>query len=108
MSSLGFLSFVISGLSLLNLYAAPLLSAEIPLDVQKSTVITFPSEPGKSYKLLSAQNPSPTNWALAQDRIQGTGGKVTIFYKSEGDQKLFFKVEEGSANAPDQKPLFTM
>src|SRR5690349_16249619 len=80
-------------LSVLFLLTAPLCpAAEIPLVVQKSTVVTFPSESGKTYKLLSAADPSPTNWTLAQDGIQGTGGKVTIFYKSEGDQKLFFKV----------------
>src|SRR5689334_7532744 len=96
-------------LPLLSLFTAPALcAAEIPLEVQKSTIITFPSESGKTYKLLSATDPSPTNWALAQDGIQGTGGKVTVFYKSEGDQKLFFKVEEGATTAPDQKPLFTV
>ncbi len=91
-----------------SLIAPPVCAAEIPLDVQKSTVITFPSESGKSYKLLSATDPSPTNWALAEDGIQGTGGKVTIFYKSEGDQKLFFKVEEGPATNPGQIPLYAL
>jgi uncharacterized protein YjbI with pentapeptide repeats len=95
--------------SLLSLLALPFCgAAEIPLEVQKSTVVTFPSESGKTYKLLSATDPSPASWALAQDGIQGTGGKVTVFYKSEGDQKLFFKVEEGPATNPDQKPLYAL
>jgi hypothetical protein len=71
MSSLGlpFAKAFVRTLSLLSL--APLCgAAEIPLEVQKSTVITFPSESGKTYKLLSAADPSPANWDLAQDGIK--------------------------------------
>lgn len=74
---------------------AAVTAQEISLKVEKATVVTFPSEPGKGYTLLTATNPAAENWTVAEENIAGTGGEVTVFYKSESDQKLFFKVKEG-------------
>jgi uncharacterized protein YjbI with pentapeptide repeats len=76
----------------------PWISAEeVSLNVEKAVVITFPSQDGRAYKLLGAESANGP-WRSLQDGIGGTGGEVTVFYKSQTDQKLFFKVEtaEGS------------
>ena len=78
---------------------------EISLDVQKAAVITFPSTDKRTYQLFGAEN-AEGPWRSLQDGITGTGGAVTIFYKSESDQKLFFKVE-GRDGSPAQQALLS-
>jgi uncharacterized protein YjbI with pentapeptide repeats len=65
---------------------------EVSLNVEKAVVITFPSQDSRTYKLLGADT-AEGPWRSLQDGITGTGGDVTVFYKSQSDQKLFFKVE---------------
>jgi uncharacterized protein YjbI with pentapeptide repeats len=83
-----------------------ILGEEVALKVERSTTITFPSQNDRAYKLLAAEAPSGT-WSVLKDGIAGTGGDVTIFYKSESDQKLFFKVET-SDGPPGQRSLISL
>src|SRR5262245_20571498 len=82
-------SMILSGALL---FSFSLAGAEVEIHVEKSATITFTSENNRAYKLLAAEDPART-WHMLQDGIAGTGGEVTIFYKSESDQKLFFKIE---------------
>jgi uncharacterized protein YjbI with pentapeptide repeats len=79
---------------------------EVAMKAEKAMVITFDSQTQRTYKLLGAENASGS-WATLQDGIVGTGGEVTIFYKSESDQKLFFKVET-SDGPPGQRSLLSL
>src|SRR5688572_19309296 len=79
---------------------------EVSIKAEKAVVITFPSQSQRTYKLLGAENASG-NWTSLKDGIVGTGGEVTIFYKSESDQKLFFKVET-SDGPPGQRSLLSL
>jgi uncharacterized protein YjbI with pentapeptide repeats len=79
---------------------------DVEMKAEKAMVITFPSQTQRTYKLLAAPNASGT-WATLKDGIVGTGGEVTIFYKSESDQKLFFKVET-SDGPPGQRSLLSL
>src|SRR5688500_16695701 len=79
---------------------------DVAMKAEKAMVITFPSKTQRTYKLLAAQNASG-NWTSLKDGIVGTGGEVTIFYKSESDQKLFFKVETSDGPA-GQRSLFSL
>lgn len=79
---------------------------EVSIHVEKAVVITFPSQDRRAYRLLGtevAEGP----WRPLQEGIVGTGGEVTIFYKSESDQKLFFKVET-SDGSPAQRSLLSV
>jgi uncharacterized protein YjbI with pentapeptide repeats len=81
-------------------------SEEVALTAERATVITFPSQTQRTYKLLAADSASGA-WETLQDGIVGTGGEVTIFYKSESNQKLFFKVET-SDGPPGQRSLLSL
>src|SRR5687768_719046 len=75
----------------------PARAEEVQLEVARALVVTFPSQTNRSYRVLVASEPS-MNWTSVQDNITGTGGKVTVFYESDSDQRLFFKVEGGVTN----------
>jgi uncharacterized protein YjbI with pentapeptide repeats len=77
---------------------------EVPMKAENAVVITFPSQVQRTYKLLAAPN-AGQQWAMVQDGIVGTGGEVTIFYKSQSDQKLFFKVETSEGPAGQRSLL---
>jgi uncharacterized protein YjbI with pentapeptide repeats len=79
---------------------------DVAIHVERAAVITFASDNNQSYKLLAAENASG-DWATLKDGIAGTGGEVTVFYKSESNQKLFFKVEI-SDGPPGQKSLASL
>jgi uncharacterized protein YjbI with pentapeptide repeats len=83
-----------------------LCAEEVTIHVEKSAAITFQSEDQRAYKLLAASDPAGT-WRTIKDRITGTGGEVTIFYRSEADQKVFFKVET-SDGPPGQRSLISL
>jgi uncharacterized protein YjbI with pentapeptide repeats len=74
---------------------------EISIKAENAVVITFASQPSRTYKVLGTETPEGP-WRSLQDGIAGTGGEVTVFYKSASDQKLFFKVEarDGSPARP--------
>src|SRR5687767_213463 len=91
-------------LALLAISMSP--AEEVQLQAEKATVITFPSQTQRSYKLLAAQS-AAGEWETVQDGIVGTGGEVTIFYKSESNQKLFFKVET-SDGPQSQRTLWSL
>jgi uncharacterized protein YjbI with pentapeptide repeats len=89
----------------LSLFALAIVRAEdVEMKAEKAMVITFPSQTQRNYKLLGAENASGS-WTTLQDGIVGTGGEVTIFYKSESDQKLFFKVETSEGPAGQRSLL---
>jgi uncharacterized protein YjbI with pentapeptide repeats len=79
----------------------PSRAEEVTLKAEKAVVITFPSQQERTYNVLGAESAAGP-WRSLQDGIAGTGGEVTVFYKSETDQKLFFKVEgrQGSPVSP--------
>jgi uncharacterized protein YjbI with pentapeptide repeats len=49
--------------------------------------------------------PTPAQWTAVAQNVQGTGSEVTIFYKTETDQKLFFKVDGVDATLTPQSIL---
>src|SRR5687767_1954651 len=94
----------------LTLFVSPFVcganAEEVAMTAERATVITFPSQTQRTYKLLAAQS-AVGEWQTLKDGIVGTGGEVTIFYKSESDQKLFFKVET-SDGPPGQRSLLSL
>src|SRR5687768_8122529 len=94
----------------LTLFVSPFVcganAEEVAMTAQSATVITFPSQTQRTYKLLAAQS-AAGQWEAIKDGIVGTGGEVTIFYKSESNQKLFFKVET-SDGPPGQRSLLSL
>lgn len=79
---------------------------EVPMKAENAVVITFPSQVQRTYRLLAAES-AGQQWTMVQDGIVGTGGEVTIFYKSQSDQKLFFKVET-SGRPTGQRSLLSL
>jgi uncharacterized protein YjbI with pentapeptide repeats len=78
---------------------------EILMKAENAVVITFGSQENRTYKVLGAES-ADGPWRSLQDGIAGTGGEVTVFYKSASDQKLFFKVE-GADGSSGQQPILS-
>lgn len=72
---------------------------DIVLDIRRSIQITWASEHGKSYRLMSTVDVGQTNFQTLGASMDGTGGNITVFYDTTLDQKVYFKVEESTAPA---------
>jgi uncharacterized protein YjbI with pentapeptide repeats len=82
-------------------YSATTLTAAdtVTLDIKKSIKITWPSEKGKSYRLMSTMDVGLQNFQSLGQPMDGNGGNITVFYDTQVDQKVFFRVDEGTAPA---------
>lgn len=85
-----------TNLAVVAVLIATAFADEINLVVRKSIQVEFQTQPGKNYQLFSAPNVEATYQPLGEP-LAGTGGRVTLFYNTEVDQKVFFKVGEATA-----------
>src|SRR5262245_39373980 len=83
-------------LSLSSFCAAivPIASAEVAVTIETATKVQFNSQPGKTYQVYATTNLDKTGWAALGSPQSGSGGEITFFHTTTGDQKVFFKVEE--------------
>ena len=98
------MKFINGSLALLTAATFCPRAEEVAMKAENAVIITFPSQSQRSYKLLAATNAN-SSWATLQDGIVGTGGEVTIFYKSQRDQKFFFKIETSDGPAGQRSLL---
>jgi len=75
---------------------------EIELVVQHSIQVSFNSEAEKAYQVFTTPNVDRTNWQPLGEPVQGNGDKITFFYNTKEDQKVFFKVEGGEGSQPGE------
>ena len=77
----------------------------VELDIERSVKVEFNSEKGYSYNVYGTSDPAKkTGWKLLGGE-DGTGENIVFFYRTETDQKVFFKVEsEQSQPGEEPKP----
>ena len=78
---------------------------DIELDIERSVKVEFNSEKGYSYNVYGTSDPAKkTGWKLLGGG-DGTGENIVFFYRTESDQKIFFRVEsEPSEPGEEPKP----
>ena len=87
-------------------FAATSLQAQnVELDIERSVKVEFNSQKGYSYNVYGTSDPAKkTGWKLLGGG-DGTGENIVFFYRTETDQKVFFKVEsEPSEGGQDPTP----
>jgi len=63
------------------------------LNIERSVKVEFNSKKGYSYNVYGTSDPAKrTGWKLMGGEA-GTGENIVFFYRSDSDQKVFFKVE---------------
>jgi len=63
------------------------------LNIERSVKVEFNSQKGYSYNVYGTSDPAKrTGWKLMGGEA-GTGENIVFFYRSDSDQKVFFKVE---------------
>ena len=63
------------------------------LNIERSVKVEFNSKKGYSYNVYGTSDPAKrTGWKLMGGEV-GTGENIVFFYRSDSDQKVFFKVE---------------
>ncbi|MBC8244318.1 MAG: hypothetical protein H8E20_07985 [Verrucomicrobia bacterium] len=77
----------------------------VQLDIERSVKVEFNSQKGYSYNVYGTSDPAKkTGWKLLGGG-DGTGENIVFFYRTETDQKVFFKVEsEPSGPGEEPKP----
>jgi hypothetical protein len=78
---------------------------EVQLDIERSVKVEFNSKKGYSYNVYGTSDPAKkTGWKLLGGE-EGTGENIVFFYRTESDQKIFFRVEsEPSQPGEGPKP----
>jgi len=87
-------------------FAATSLQAQnVELDIERSVKVEFNSQKGYSYNVYGTSDPAKkTGWKLLGGE-EGTGENIVFFYRSEADQKVFFRIEsEPSEGGQDPTP----
>jgi hypothetical protein len=87
-------------------FAATTLQAQnVELNIERSVKVEFNSQKGYSYNVYGTSDPAKkTGWKLLGGG-DGTGENIVFFYRTETDQKVFFKVEsEPSEGGQDPTP----
>ncbi|HIG31121.1 MAG TPA: hypothetical protein EYQ50_26285 [Verrucomicrobiales bacterium] len=78
----------------------------VELEITRAVKVTFQPEEGKSYQVLSSSDAEKIFQSIGEP-VAGNGGKISVFYESEENQKVFFKVEETKADfAINDRDLF--
>ena len=77
----------------------------VELDIERSVKVEFNSQKGYSYNVYGTSDPAKKpGWNLLGGG-DGTGENIVFFYRSEADQKVFFRVEsEPSEPGEGPKP----
>ena len=89
--------------------ATPLHAADdVTLDIKKSIKITWQSKVGKNYQLMSTTDVGLQNYQTLGVPLDGTGGNITVFFDTEVDQKVFFRVEEVDGSASQATAMATV
>ncbi len=85
--------------------AISLQAQDVELDIERSVKVEFNSEKGYSYNVYGTSDPAKkTGWKLLGGE-EGTGEDIVFFYRTESDQKIFFRVEsEPSQPGEEPKP----
>ena len=75
------------------------------LNIERSVKVEFNSQKGYSYNVYGTSDPAKkTGWKLLGGE-EGTGENIVFFYRSEADQKVFFRIEsEPSEGGQDPTP----
>ncbi|MDP7559185.1 MAG: hypothetical protein QF745_01420, partial [Planctomycetota bacterium] len=87
-------------------FAATTLQAQnVELDIERSVKVEFNSQKGYSYNVYGTSDPAKrTGWKLLGGE-EGTGENIVFFYRSEADQKVFFRIDsEPSEGGQDPTP----
>ena len=63
------------------------------LNIERSVKVEFNSQKGYSYDVYGTSDPArKTGWKLLGGE-EGTGENIVFFYRSDSDQKVFFRVD---------------
>ena len=78
------------------------------LNIERSVKVEFNSQKGYSYDVYGTSDPArKTGWKLLGGE-EGTGENIVFFYRSDSDQKVFFRVDakpsQGGQNPQPQQP----
>ena len=97
---------------ILAFVATNLQAQNIELNIERSIKVEFNSKKGYSYNVYGTSDPAKrTGWKLMGGEA-GTGENIVFFYRSDSDQKVFFKVEanpsEGGQNPQAPQPQATV
>ena len=89
----------------LTVASTTLQAQNIELDIERSVKVEFNSQKGYSYNVYGTSDPAKkTGWKLLGGE-DGTGENIVFFYRTETDQKVFFKVgSEQSQPGEGPKP----
>ena len=89
----------------LTVASTTLQAQNVELDIERSVKVEFNSQKGYSYNVYGTSDPAKkTGWKLLGGG-DGTGESIVFFYRTETDQKVFFKVEsEPSQPGEGPKP----
>ena len=89
----------------LTVASTTLQAQNVELDIERSVKVEFNSQKGYSYNVYGTSDPAKkTGWKLLGGG-DGTGESIVFFYRTETDQKVFFKVEsEPSEPGEEPKP----
>ncbi|MDA7676378.1 pentapeptide repeat-containing protein [bacterium] len=89
----------------LTLVSVGIQAQSVELDIERSVKVEFNSEKGYSYNVYGTSDPAKkTGWKLLGGE-DGTGENIVFFYRTESDQKIFFRVEsEPSQPGEEPKP----
>ena len=85
--------------------AITLQAQNVELDIERSVKVEFNSQKGYSYNVYGTSDPAQkTGWKLLGGE-EGTGENIVFFYRSDSDQKVFFRIEsEPSEGGQDPTP----
>ena len=89
----------------LTVASTTLQAQNVELDIERSVKVEFNSQKGYSYNVYGTSDPAKkTGWKLLGGE-EGTGENIVFFYRSEADQKVFFRIEsEPSEGGQDPTP----
>jgi|LWDU01.1.fsa_nt_gi hypothetical protein len=74
---------------------------EVEIEIIRSVIVTFQSESGKSYQLLSSPAAAGGQFQAVGETVTGNGGKITVFYESERIiRRCFSKWSKRTATHP--------
>ena len=78
------------------------------LNIERSVKVEFNSQKGYSYDVYGTSDPArKTGWKLLGGE-EGTGENIVFFYRSDSDQKVFFRVDakpsQGGQNPQPPQP----
>jgi len=74
--------------------------ADVKLEIVRAVRMSFQTESGKQYRILTSTDVDSGTWVALGDPIEGTGEVYTFYRDSEIPAETFFKVEELGSDQP--------